>query len=769
MPPEGPLIMKVPISWLKEYVPVEMPVDELANRLVISTCEVDGIERIGVADTDGNLGLFRVGRVLEAAKHPNADRLQLCQVDVGEGDPRQIVCGAWNFGTGATVAVALPGAVLPTGLQLEQRKVRGELSDGMILAEDELALGTDHTGIIVLPNGIEPGTPLVDVLPLTETVLELETSHNRPDLLAVYGIAREVAALYDLELAAPPGIDPARDADEPVNVEVEDFEGCPRYIGRLFRDAEIGPSPVWLKARLLAAGMRPISNVVDVTNYVMLALGNPLHAFDFAKLAGGRIIVRPAKKGERLRTLDGVDRDLEPYDLMIADGKRSVALAGIMGGEETEIDDETRDILLEAANFEPYTIFRTAERLRLRTEGSNRWEKGVDPHLAEQAATLATQLIVELASARWVGQIDVHKRLPERPVVRFRPQRTDAVIGIETPPDEQHAILRRLGFDVDGEQVTVPTWRGQDVTREIDVVEEVARFRLDDVPGRLPRRQAMFGRLSKMQRIRRRIEETLVGFGYSESYTWSLLPEHLTPGAVTLQEPLSSEQAVLRTSLVHGLRASARRNLDAGNDDIALFELGHVYLPSGEQLPDERWHVGGIAEGGFAFAKGTVEGLYAALGVEPVFEPADDLAAPGRGARTQEGWLVALRDPNLPGDWGAFELDVGALVPRVPDVIVYDDVITYPPVRQDLAFSVAEEVTAGELVAAARAAAGPELREMRAFDVYRGDQAGPGRKSIAFSLTFQAPDRTLTDDDAAEARDRIVSALEQAFEAKLRA
>src|SRR5918994_2152090 len=761
--------MRVPLSWLKEYVPIDEPVGVIADRLVISSCEVDKIETVGVADADGNLGLFRVGRVLEAEKHPNADRLQLCQVDVGEGNPRQIVCGAWNFGAGATVGVALPGAVLPSGLTLERRKVRGELSDGMILAEDEVELGTDHTGIMVLPNEIEPGTPLADVLPLADTVLELVTGHNRPDLLAVYGIAREVAALFELELAPPPGTDPAADADEPVDVQVEDFEGCPRYVGRLFRDATIGPSPVWLKARLLAAGMRPISNGVDVTNYVMLALGNPLHAFDFEKLAGGRIVVRRAGKGEKLRTLDGVERELETYDLMIADAEHSVALAGIMGGEESEIGDETTAILLEAANFEPYTIFRTAERLRLRTEGSNRWEKGVDPYLAEQAAKLATQLIVELAGAKWVGHTDVHAGLPEPPIIRFRPERADAVIGIETPPDEQHALLGRLGFEVDGEQVSVPTWRARDVTREIDVVEEVARFRLDDVPPRLPWRQAMFGRLSEAQRVRRRIEDTLVGFGYSEAYTWSLLPEDQAPAAVPLQEPLSSEQAVLRTSLFTGLLASARRNVDAGNAEIALFEQAHVYLPVGEQLPEEAWHVGGIAEGGFAFAKGTVEGLYAALGVVPSFQGAEDLPAPGRGARTDEGWLVSLRDPDLPGDWGAFELDVDALVARVPDLVVYEDVITYPPVRQDLAFSVPEEVTADELVAAAQETAGPALREMRAFDVYRGDQVGPGRKSIAFSVAFQSPERTLTDEDAAELRNSIVEALKQALGAELRA
>jgi phenylalanyl-tRNA synthetase beta chain len=760
--------MKVPLSWLKEYVPIDRSVDEIAQRLVISSCEVEGIERVGVADVDGNLGLFRVGRVLEAVKHPNADRLQLCQVDIGESDSRQIVCGAWNFAAGATVGVALPGAVLPNGLQLERRKVRGEVSDGMILAEDEVALGTDHDGIMVLENAIEPGTPLGDVLPLTETVLDLGPEHNRPDLLAVYGIAREVAALFDLELAAPPGTDPAPDTNETLDITIEDFDACPRYIGRLFRNATIGPSPVWLKARLTAAGMRPISNVVDVTNYVMLGLGNPLHAFDYAKLKGGKIIVRRAHDGERLRTLDGVERELEPYDLMIADSERSVALAGIMGGEETEIGADTTEILLEAANFEPYTTFRTAERLRLRTEGSNRWEKGVDPYLAEQAARLATQLIVEHAGASWAGHADVHAQLPQPPVVRLRPERTDAVVGIETPADEQHAILRRLEFGVDGENVSVPTWRARDVTREIDVVEEVARFRLDDVPGRLPTRQAMFGRLSKHQRIRRQIEDVLVGFGYSEAYTWSLLPEQSATGGVALQEPLSSEQAVLRTSLVEGLLASARRNVDAGNDDIALFEQAHVYLPTGEQLPEERWRVGGIAQGGFAFAKGTAEGLYAALGIEPSFHPADDLPAASRGARTDEGWVGSVREPELPGEWGAFELDVDALVNRVPELIVYEDVITYPPVRQDLAFVVPDDVTAGELVASAHEAAGPELREMRAFDVYRGGQVEPGKKSVAFSVTFQSPERTLTDEDAAELRNRIVSALEQAFGAQLR-
>ncbi|HZO33988.1 MAG TPA: phenylalanine--tRNA ligase subunit beta, partial [Gaiellaceae bacterium] len=382
--------MRVPVSWLREYVPLEMPLDELATRLSVASAEVEGIETRGVADTDGNLGLFRVGRVLEAVKHPNADRLQLTRVDVGEGDARSIVCGAWNFGAGATVAVALPGAQLPNGLTLERRTVRGEVSDGMILAEDEVDLGSDHSGIMLLPDGTEPGTPLAEVLPLQETVLLVESTGNRPDLLSIYGVAREVAALYDLPLASQPGSQAVELPQARVDITIEDLGGCPRYIGRLFEDVSVAPSPTWLKARLLAAGMRPISNVVDVTNYVMLGLGNPLHAFDFATLHGGRIVVRRARRGERLRTLDGIDRELTTDDLMIADADRSVALAGIMGGEETEIGEGTRTVLLEAANFEAHGLFRTSERLRLRTEGSNRWEKGVDPYLAEPAANLAT-------------------------------------------------------------------------------------------------------------------------------------------------------------------------------------------------------------------------------------------------------------------------------------------------------------------------------------------------------------------------------------------
>jgi len=741
--------VKVPVSWLREYVDFGLPLEDLARKLVVTSCEVDRIVHRGVPDRDGNLERFVVGRVEDAAKHPNADRLQLCMVDVGEGEPRQIVCGAWNFGAGATVAVALPGALLPGAEQpLGEAKLRGELSRGMILSEREVDLGVDHSGIMVLADGLEPGTPLADVLPLTDDVLDIETGFNRPDLASIYGIAREVAAVTGGELAAPPGRDPAGRTEERVDVRVEDFEGCPRYVGRLFRGATIGESPLWLKARLLAAGMRPISNVVDVTNYVMLALGSPLHAFDVARLDEGRIVVRRATKGEKMRTLDGQERELAPADLVIADAKHPVAIAGIMGGEKSEVRPETTDLLLEAANFDPLTVLRTSRRLRLRTESSTRWEKGVDPYAAEQAAVYATQLFVELAGARWAGHVDVHEGLPERPRVTLRPELADRLSGMHIPVEEQTERLRSIGFQVgDGLEVTVPTWRARDVTRSVDLVEEVVRFRIEDVPATLPSRPAKPAQLTREQRLRRQIEDVLVGAGFHEAYTWTLVPPG--EGRISLEEPLSAELAALRPNLEYWLVESARRNRNAGAERIALFELARVFLPADGELPDERWHVAGIMDGGYFRAKGAVETLHRALHVEPDF--------------------TVLDVRGLDEGWGYFEVDLDALFGRVPDVVLYEDVITYPDVKQDLAFVVDEGVSAGELIEEARRAAGPELRELKPFDVYRGEQAGPGKKSIAFSASFQSPERTLTDEDAARLRGLIAEALAERFGAFLRA
>ena len=761
--------MRVPVSWLREYVEVDASTEKIAARLAVSTCEIERILRRGVADENGNLGHFRVGRVVEAGKHPNADRLQLCRVDVGEGEPRQIVCGAWNFGEGATVAVALPGAVLPGGQRLEEVKLRGESSSGMILSEQELELGTDHTGILVLDDGPEPGTPLADVFPLGDEVLEIETTPNRPDLLSIYGLAREVAAIFGGELKPALRTDPEGAAKDPVDIRVEDLDRCPRYVGRTFRNVRIGPSPPWLRARLAAAGMRPISNVVDATNYVMLALGSPLHAFDQTKLAEGRIVVRRATPNEELRTLDGNLRLLTTEDLVIADAGRPVAIAGIMGGEDSEVTESTTDVLLEAANFEPVGIQRTSERLGLRSEASGRWEKGIDPQLAEDAARLCSQLFVELAGARWTGESDVRGELPTPPAVRLRPERTSALLGLLVPEGEQRRILESLQFEVAGDwTVTVPTWRARDVTREVDLIEEVGRMKLDEVPFTLPTRRELFGRLSAEQRLRRLVEDALVGAGLSEAYTPSLVAEDLRPDALRIPQPQSQDMAVLRTTLLPSLFEAARHNQAVGNTGVALFEIARVYWPA-EGLPDEWLHVGGVVEGRFARAKGAVETVLDAVGVGAAFEPGEhELLHPGKTAKLDFGVVGEIRPGIHEGTWSAFELDLAALLGAVPERVEYEDVITYPPVKQDMAFTVPEEVSAGEVASAAREAVA-ELREMRPFDVYRGEQVGSGRKSIAFSVEFQSSERTLTDEEAAGLREKIVAALKQKFGAELRA
>lgn len=764
--------MRAPLSWLREYVTVDATADEIAHRLAISALEVERVIEVGVPDTDGNLGRFLVGRVVDVAPHPNADRLRLCQVDVGEGDARQIVCGAWNFEAGATVAVALPGAFLPIFDQpLDERELRGTASRGMILAEDEIGLGDDHAGIMVLPDGPEPGTLLVDVLPIRDQVLDVVPTVNRVDLLSMVGLAREIAALLDGELHPPAPEDPAVVDAEDVDVTVDDFGACPRYIGRVFRDVSIGPSPQWLRSRLFLAETRSISNVVDVTNYVMHVWGSPLHAFDRAKLANGRIAVRHARAGEEVRTLDGTLRRLETDDLLITDGERAVALAAIMGGEDSEVTDATTEVLLEAANFEPLGILRSSERLGLRTAGSNRWEKGVDPYLAEPAAVLASRMLVDLAGARMTGHADVHAELPERPVVRLRPERASKLIGLELPPEEQRRTLTAFGFDVgDDWNVTVPTWRARDVTREVDLIEELARPVLDRIPLTMPLRRHVQGRLTKEQRLRRIVEDTLVGAGLSEAYTWSLVGSDPRPDAIRLPSPMTSDQAILRTTIVPGLVDAARTGVDAGSDHVALFEIARVYLPSGEPLPEERWRVAGVVQGGYEVVKGVLETLYEALALElRVRRGGHELLHPGKAAVTDAGWLGELHPALLEGTWGAFELDLATLVAAAPDRIVYEDVLTYPATLQDIAVVVDEDVEVGALVDAAHDAAGELLRRARVFDVYRGGQLGAGRKSVAIHLSFQSPDRTLTEEEATEVRERIVAALAERFEAELRA
>jgi phenylalanyl-tRNA synthetase beta chain len=785
--------MRVPVSWLRDYVSFDMPVAELGELLSMTGTKLEALHRRGVpADA---LDHYRVGRVLSREQHPNADRLSLCKVDVGEAEPRQIVCGASNFEAGATVAVALPGAVLPDGTQLRKAKLRGLESDGMMLSERELELSAEGAGIILLPSDWAVGDPLADHLPIADEVMEFEITSNRPDCQNVYGIAREVSAVLDVDLADWPGSEPAAQGDDTVEdwvkARIEAPELCPRWAGRVFTDVRVGPSPAWLKARIAAAGMRPISNVVDITNYVMLAVGEPTHAFDLDLVAGREIIVRRAAAGEKVVTLDGQERTLDPEVLVIADAEKPSAVAGLMGSEWSEVRDTTTTVLLECANFDGPSTQASSVRLGLRTEGSSRWEKGLDPHLPPRALALASQLMVEMCGARLVpGTVDLHGDLPEPPVVGLRRQRLERVIGDTYTDAEVERSLTRLGYTHEDSGWRVPSWRMGDTTREIDLVEEVARVvGLERVPTTMPPHAQAVGSLGEHEPFNRQLVEVLRGAGLSESVTlgfWDAeMPDRLRlaaddprRSAVPVRNPMTADQAFLRSLVFPGLLAAVARNLAAGADSVALFEVAQVALAGDGELPDQPRRVAGVLAGdgaGFFELKGVVETLYASLHsqleVQPTVEP---FLHPGRSAASPAGFLGELH-PLVARAFGielavaVFELDVATLAAVRGGVATYRDVTSFPPLRQDIAVTVDEQVAAADVVAAVRGAGGPQLARAEVFDVYRGPQVGEGRKSLALHLVFQAADRTLTDAEGDAARERIVASLGERFGAALRA
>jgi phenylalanyl-tRNA synthetase beta chain len=829
--------VRLPLLWLHDYVDPGLEPVALAERLAMTGTEVERVLSHGV----GELEHFIVGRVLSAERHPDADRLTVCIVAVGEGDTAQIVCGAPNVAAGQTVAVARPGAIMPDGTRLKKAKLRGQTSDGMILAEDEVAIGTDHAGIMVLDDDLVPGTPLADVLPIATDVLELELTPNRPDCLGVYGVAREVHAATGAALAPPPwtgdgGVESGgRDRVVPgVAVEVRDPDLCPRFTLRVLEDVTIGPSPEWLKARLTAAGQRPISNVVDITNYAMLLTGQPMHAFDADRVAGGRLVVRRARDGETLTTLDGVERRLDADMVLIEDDEGPTSIAGIMGGARSEVSGSTTRVLMEAATWNGPNIQRTSQRLGLRTEASGRFEKQLQPEQALEGQAIAARLMAELCGARPVGGIidaaaeGVRDGGSPR-VLRLREARVERLLGAPIPRPEQAALLERLGFGIveaaDGLDVTVPHWRRGDVTREVDLVEEVARlWGLEKLPVTLPSRRGATGRLTSEQRLRRRAEDALVGAGLHEVLGWSFaapdlverlgLPaDDLRRRVVALRNPMSDEQSVLRTTLLGSLLDVVRRNRAREAADVRVWEYGAVYtarvpataasngdgarprVPGLDRLPDERQHLGALLAGrlrpptwrdpeppaaDFFAAKGVLGGLLDALRVPWAVEPArEPFLHPGRAARVlagserrPAGWVGELH-PAVAGAWdlpaaAGFELDFGVLAAAAVAVPDYEDLISFPAVRQDLAVVVAEAVPAAAVIDVVREAGGPLLRRAEVFDVYRGAQVGEGRASLAVRLEFRAGDRTLTDEEVAGRREGIVAALAERLGGELR-
>jgi phenylalanyl-tRNA synthetase beta chain len=796
--------MRVPFAWLRSYCDPGLGAQEAADRLTLAGDKLERLHRVGV----GDVSAFVTGHVLEAERHPDADRLTVCKVDVGRGDAQTIVCGAPNVAAGQTVAVALPGAVMPDGSTLGEAKLRGVTSSGMILAEDEVGIGEDHFGIMVLDGDVPVGEPLSEHLPIADEVLELEITPNRPDLMGVYGVARDLHAVTGAALAEDPtdaDAEPHGDdsADDHISIEI-DPEICLRFTARVFEDVKIGPSPLWLKQRLMAAGQRPISNVVDITNYVMLTTAQPLHAFDLDKVRGGRIDVRRATDGERMVTLDDAERVFTSEMGLVCDAEGPSGIAGIMGGQVSEVSDATTRVLMEAATWVGPNIMRTSKALGLRSEASARFEKQLHPEQAIAAQRLAARLMVELCGARMVpGTVDVYPQPAQPRLAPLRHERISKLLGAEIEPGTVAGILERLGFERADGGWRVPPWRDSDVRREADLIEEVARIHgLDKLPTTLPARRSAVGRLTPSQRLRRRLEDLLRDRGLDECISYSFIsPQAITrlrlvdeEGMLPLQNPLSEDQSWMRPLLLPGLLDAARHNSAHGRPEVALFESAHVYRwsrpldeapegsPGGMTPADERQHLGVLQTqalpGGwrsephaadFFSARAVLEAVLEVAQVDWRAQPeAQPFLHPGRSAAViagerNVGWVGELH-PLVAAEWelagpaAGFEIDLDA-VEQLGRPEAYRDVSSFPAVLQDIAVVVGEDVSAATVIDTVRTAGEPLLATVELFDVFRGEQVGEGEKSLALRLSFQAPDRTLTDAEVAEPRQAIEAAL----------
>jgi phenylalanyl-tRNA synthetase beta chain len=793
--------MRAPLSWIRDFTPVEGGVDDLVAALNQLGLEVEGVEEPG-RDVRGVVA----AKVLEVVDHPNADKLTLVDVETGSGQTR-VVCGATNVATGDVVPFAPAGAQIPMGV-LERRKIRGVESDGMLLAPDELGLGDDHSGIIHLDPATELGTDVRALLGLDDVIFDLSITPNRPDAMCIVGVARELAAHFGWPLVVPePSAPTAAGVASDISVRIDAPDRCPRYLGRAARVTP-GPSPAWMAERLVKAGMRPISNVVDVTNYVLLERNQPLHAFDLTRLGGRGILVRLARAGERMTTLDGVERALAPEDLLICDVESTPqAIAGIMGGSTSEVSDTTTEILLESAYFERMGIARSSKRLKLRSESSARFERGIDPDGIAVNAERAMELLTQVAGAQVASAaVDEYPGPIERVRIRVRTTKVNAVLGTELRDTDVLDALRPLGIDVEGSGDDIvafaPTFR-PDLEREADVIEEVARrVGFDRIGRTVPRPREQVGGLSRAQRERRAVADALLGAGFSEAITVPLVaPLDLErAGApvdrvVEAANPLRAEESVLRTRILPGLLRAVARNRVHGIGDVALFETGHVFLAptDGAVLPEEPLHVALVAAGTRHRRPieddRAVDPYDATDGLREVFDALELADARFEGA-VHEGFHPAraatvvvdgaavgvvgeVSDPvlealELAAPVVAAEVDLDALLRASRRDRAFRMPSPYPPSSIDLAFVVGERVEAEAVAATLRSATGELLEDLRLFDVFRADALGTGRRSLAFALRFRAPDRTLTDVEVAEVRARAIAAVEGAHGAELR-
>jgi phenylalanyl-tRNA synthetase beta chain len=798
--------MRVPLSWLRDYVDVDETPQQVAERLTFAGIEVEAIETIGSTHE----GLV-VGEVRSVEKHPNADKLTVCRVFDGVQE-LQVVCGAPNVRAGGKYPFARIGAVLEGGaLKIKAAKLRGVESHGMLCAEDELGLSAKHEGLLALDDRWAAGTPLADVLGPPETVLELEITPNRPDCLGLIGVARELAAVHGRRLDVPSCTLQVSRSGERARVEVEDPEGCARYTARVLDSVKVGPSPDWMKRRLEHAGIRAINNVVDITNYVMLECGQPLHAFDQALLGEGRIVVRRARAGEKLATLDGLDRELDPSMLVIADASRPVAIAGVMGGAGSEIHNDTNTVLLESAWFQPLTVRATSRKLGLSTESSYRFERGVDIGGVDWASRRAAALLVEHAGARIAGEgIDVYPRPPAARALTCRFDRVRAVTGMDVSNEAIAKIFSGLELKVEKQdaaacRVQIPTFRA-DLEGEIDLIEEVARLHgLDKVPTPHPRSRLDAGGDDAAIRSVQSLKEVLAGLGLQEICNYSLVSESLSDlfdssdrsDRLVLPRPISADQSILRTSLVPQLVESLGRNRARQMDRAALFELGRVFRKGETAWPreEERLAIGLMgpigrlaleprravsAEEAFLWLKGLWEALALAQRIDAgtLRETAVPWGERGAGfAIVVDGaelGVLGLVRREIRKEWrltdpvAALDVPVAPLVARIHATTAYAALPSHPCVVRDMALIVDEKTRHEEILRIVREAAPPELERVELFDVFRGDSIGRGRKSMAYSLTYRSPARTLTDEDANGYHDLVKVALKRALSVEIR-
>ena len=816
--------MRVSLKWLSEYVDVPADTKALCDRLDLTGTGVEGVEKTGEA-FDGVV----VGAVLTCEPHPDSDHMHVVTVDVGADEPVQIVCGAPNIAAGIKVPVAQVGAVLPGDLKIKKSKLRGVVSCGMCCSQRELGMGSDHAGIWVLPEDAPVGQPIAEYLGMGDTVLDLEITPNRPDCLSMTGMAREVGAMYQEPVTDPlealaaklPAVTAGAPVADAVTVEVTDPARCARYTARVIDNVKVGPSPDWLAERVTAAGARSINNVVDVTNYILFLFGQPLHAFDFDRLAGddgvARVVVRPAGEGEQLTTLDGAERALTPDMTVIATPERAVALAGVMGGLDTEVEDDTTTVLLEAATFEHGRTSRTSRNLGLISESSMRYERGVDDNPIEVISQAAAALLAEVSGGTVrPGVVDVYdeRTLPRE--LAFRIPRFCAMMGADIPADFVVDILGRLGCavaptdDANVLAVTAPTFR-PDLEREIDLYEEVLRlWGMDRIPSTLPGSPKRVGTRTEAERVMDTVNETLRAAGLNETMTYSFaepadlerlrLPAEGLGEPVELLNPLNADQSVMRQSIVPGLLRSVAYNLARGVADVQLYEVGTVFAAAeGRKKPKERRRIAGALAGAMGDAawnrarvpfdffdgKGVLESLARELALPKVRFRA--LAAdeaphlqPGRAAEMMAdgaviGWVgelhpLAARAFDIEVPVTVFELDASALVKHARPARPYVDVPVFPAVAVDVALVVDEAVTHERLVQCMTSAGGKLLEDVRLFDVYRDEErVGAGKKSLAYSLTYRAPDRTLTGEDVEKAHARLLAKVEKATGAEVRA